>query len=152
MDEQHSLAFVIVSLIKSGFDVVEHHDFRSVAACSLEVVPWSALVGENDRPASQHLSGVSDSLSMIPAAHRNHARLSADLQMRKNFVEGSANFKSAGGLENFQFQVDVSAEHVAQRATADQWRPLDVIADSLLRLLHIFERDHWETIVNGLQF
>lgn len=106
---------------------------------------------EDNRPASQHLSGVSDSLSMVSTAYGNDAGLFGFIKVRQDFVESAANLECARGLEDFELQKEICTEHLAQCAAAHERRPLHVITDSLLRFLDVFERDHRENDREGVR-
>src|SRR5947209_12246897 len=79
---------------------------------------------------------------MVPAADCHHSRFPRDIKFSENFVKGTANLEGARGLKDLQFQVDVRAQHLAQRAAANGGRSFDIGANALARLLDILEGDH----------
>lgn len=81
---------------------------------------------------------------MISSAHCDHAVLPRGVEFDQDFVKCSADLKCAGGLEDLQFEIDVRAQHFAERAAAHGGRALYVWTNALLGCADIHLRDHLE--------
>ena len=64
------------------------------------------------------------------------------LEFRKDLVERSAYFESACRLKQFQFEINVRSEHLAQGAAMNSRSALNVFRDALACLLNVLEGDH----------
>ena len=97
---------------------------------------------EDQGTTTKHFARIRHGLGMIPTTDRHNAGTLCVLQFGKDLVERSAYFECAGGLKQFQLEINIRAKHLAQSATANRWRAFDVFSDAFACLLDVVEGDH----------
>src|SRR3954471_6310894 len=142
MNEEQSFVLVIACLREGLGNVFKEHQLSAVSSRSIEIIAGSSANREDDSTTAKQFSRVGDGLSMIAAAYGDDARSACRIEFRENLVERATNLECACCLKDLEFQVDIRAEHVAQRAATNGRCSFDVWTDALTRLLHVVDRNH----------
>src|SRR5438270_6892402 len=129
MNKEQSFVLVIACLREGLRNIFEKHQLSAISARGIEIVARRSADGEDDSTTAKQFSRVGDGLSMIAAAYRNDPRSSCRIEFHENLVEGATNLECACRLKDLEFQVDVRAEHLAQRAATNGRCSFDVGTD-----------------------
>ena len=105
-------------------------DFRAKAANRVDLEKIRILGGHiNDDARAENAPGVSERLAVISGTRGDELIMLLTLIERTHEIDSAADFESAGGLENFRFDVVLTAQLLGKRGAVDQRSLAQMAAD-----------------------